>query len=246
VLDIARVAHVFLDDGGVLNDNRLRAPQWQRLVGEFFPPRLGGEAAAWSEANRDIVSAGFDNFNHRVQDWDESRDFLLELRSFEIEWLRAMCAQVGVSAPPSDGACFELATEANAWISPQVQAALPGAIDAVHALVALYPLSTASGGPSYELAMHFQPMGIGQVFQNLYGPDLVNWPKSGPEFYRRIFADAGVDSASALVVESSTRGIEWACEAGAQAVHVTSEEAAAPEADLALPALGELPLLLRS
>jgi beta-phosphoglucomutase-like phosphatase (HAD superfamily) len=91
-----------------------------------------------------------------------------------------MCAQVGVSAPPSDDACLELASEASAWISPQARAALPGAIDAVHALAAQYPLSTASGGPSYELAMHFQPMGIEEAFRHLYGPDLVNWPKSGP------------------------------------------------------------------
>ncbi len=32
---------ILLDDGGVMNDNRLRGEQWQRLVGEFFAPRLG-------------------------------------------------------------------------------------------------------------------------------------------------------------------------------------------------------------
>ena len=34
------IRYVFLDDGGVINDNSLRAPQWRRLVGEFFVPRF--------------------------------------------------------------------------------------------------------------------------------------------------------------------------------------------------------------
>jgi len=33
---------IFLDDGGVMNDNNARALQWQRLVGEYFVPLLGG------------------------------------------------------------------------------------------------------------------------------------------------------------------------------------------------------------
>jgi len=40
---------VFLDDGGVLNDNDRRAVEWRRLLGEFFAPRLGGTPEAWGE-----------------------------------------------------------------------------------------------------------------------------------------------------------------------------------------------------
>ena len=43
-----RIEHIFLDDGGVINDNSLRAVQWPRLVGEHFSKRLGGDAAALS------------------------------------------------------------------------------------------------------------------------------------------------------------------------------------------------------
>lgn len=42
---------IFVDDGGVMNDNRLRAPQWRRLLGEFFPPRLGGSAGGSDPGN---------------------------------------------------------------------------------------------------------------------------------------------------------------------------------------------------
>ena len=30
---------VFLDDGGVMNNNELRGPQWQRLIGDAFSAR---------------------------------------------------------------------------------------------------------------------------------------------------------------------------------------------------------------
>ncbi len=39
------ITALFIDDGGVLNDNALRGPQWQRLVAEFFVPALGGDRA---------------------------------------------------------------------------------------------------------------------------------------------------------------------------------------------------------
>ncbi len=53
---------VFLDDGGVMNDNRMRGPAWQRLVAEYFAPRLGGEPAAWAAANRVAVEREMDYY----------------------------------------------------------------------------------------------------------------------------------------------------------------------------------------
>ncbi|MCE7740341.1 MAG: hypothetical protein KAU62_16055 [Candidatus Heimdallarchaeota archaeon] len=34
---------ILFDDGGVMNDNTLRGIQWQKLVGEFFSHKYGGE-----------------------------------------------------------------------------------------------------------------------------------------------------------------------------------------------------------
>ena len=50
------VTTIFLDDGGVMNDNTLRGPQWQRLVGEYLSPRLGGSLQAWAEANKHVAT----------------------------------------------------------------------------------------------------------------------------------------------------------------------------------------------
>jgi len=42
---------VFFDDGGVLNDNRIRGKQWKTLVGEYYHTRFGGDPEIWGEAN---------------------------------------------------------------------------------------------------------------------------------------------------------------------------------------------------
>ena len=53
--DMSSRLTIFLDDGGVINDNAVRGPQWQRLVGRFLSPRLGGEPEAWAQANKVVA-----------------------------------------------------------------------------------------------------------------------------------------------------------------------------------------------
>lgn len=53
-------AAIFLDSGGVINDNKLRAPQWVRYLGEFFPTTiLGGTAEIWGQANQQSFGTFF-------------------------------------------------------------------------------------------------------------------------------------------------------------------------------------------
>ena len=54
-----RPRNIFLDDGGVMSDNELRPPQWQRLLGEFMALRLGREPLEWAEANKDTAERVF-------------------------------------------------------------------------------------------------------------------------------------------------------------------------------------------
>ncbi|KAG0297464.1 hypothetical protein BGZ96_006420 [Linnemannia gamsii] len=51
---------IFLDSGGVINDNRKRAPQWIRYLGEFLPTTaLGGNAQIWGMANMEMIGPFF-------------------------------------------------------------------------------------------------------------------------------------------------------------------------------------------
>ena len=56
---MVRPRNIFLDDGGVMSDNELRPPQWQRLLGEFMALRLGREPLEWAEANKDTAERVF-------------------------------------------------------------------------------------------------------------------------------------------------------------------------------------------
>lgn len=238
-----RIAAIFLDDGGVLNDNRVRGPQWRKLVGEFFPPILGGTPEAWAGANRvvfdRIFAESFGDMNMGFQ----SNGYNTWWRSYQVRWLREMAAEVGVKAPRDEQAIFELAIEACRYINPRVQAAIDGGKEAVGEL-ATATLYTASSGHSEELDGMLRGMGLRQHFKTLYGPDLVNQFKSSVAYYEKVFAHAGVDPASALVVDDSEKAIVWADAAGAKTCLVAPARPPRCNAGAVIASLAELPELL--
>ncbi len=235
---------ILLDDGGVLNDNRARGLQWQRLVGEYFVPLLGGSADAWSRANRVVANRLFEPgaWRKRVQAAADYRSFD---RAYQVEWLRGMCELVGVSTPPEEE-CLRLARRAAAFVTRRVHAALPGVVDAIRALHRQgYPLHTASGESSLELEGYLQAMGVRDCFGRLYGPDVIETLKEGPEYYERIFADLSISSVDALVVDDSPRAIEWATQTGARTVLVGDSSHLRTGATAHIGSLVELPALLQ-
>jgi hypothetical protein len=164
---------IFLDDGGVMNDNRTRALQWQRLVGEYFVPLLGGSPEAWSRANRLVTDRLFepDAWRRRVHAAADYRSFD---RDYQVKWLRGMCGLVGIETPPAEE-CLRLARRAAAFITRRVQAAFPGVGDTVRALHRQgYRLHTASGESSLDLEGYLQAMRVRDCFGRLYGPDLID------------------------------------------------------------------------
>ena len=209
---------LFIDDGGVLNDNRKRRPEWLRLIGEFMPPRMGGTAEAWTAANRAVVTPAFwSDITQRLPGFENHRQFQ---RSYALVWMRRMCETVGVACPADDEA-VRLHTELSSYVAERADAAIDGAADTVRSLHrAGYTLHMASGTPSWELQGILGRMGVAEAFSGLYGPDLVDHVKYGPAFYEKIFAHAGVAPDKALVIESDAECCRWAIEAGARAVWV--------------------------
>ena len=212
---------MFLDDGGVMGDNEMRSGPWQRLVGEFFAPRLGGSRWAWAEANRRVATSLFAD---SVADLDDEREFAAFERRYNRLWLPPMCQWVGVETPP-DEQIDALCREATGWITARVHAPQKGAPEAVRRLSRDgYRLFTASGEDSVALDGYLSAMGIRDCFgERLYGPDLLGVMKSGPWYYERLFADAGIDPADALVVDDSPKAIAWARGLGARALHVGTD-----------------------
>ena len=234
---------IFLDDGGVMNDNSLRGPQWRRLVAEFFAPLLGGTHEAWSEANRIVIDNLLDpaNWQKRIQ---EASDYASFDRRYQLDWLRSMCEIVGVPTPPEEES-LELAYRATALIISRVRADFPGVVDAIRTLHSQgYTLHTASGEPSTDLDGHLTGMGVRDCFGRLYGPDLVNTFKEGPEYYEHIFADLGISPTDALVVDDSPRAISWATQVGAKTVLVNNSSHHETTATLHIGSLAELPQMI--
>ena len=211
---------LFLDDGGVLNDNALRGPEWLRLIGGFMPARLGGTADQWAHANSVVFPQVWADIVKRLSSFATYTDFQ---RAYSVEWMRAMCVCVGVE-PPSDDAAVALHAELTCYVWERADAATPGAADAVLALHrAGYTLYTASGQASWEMQVITEKMGIARAFVRMYGPDLVDQVKSGPAFYEKVFRHAGVTADTALVIDSEAECCEWAREAGAQALWIDAK-----------------------
>src|SRR5258708_29898290 len=102
------------------------------------------------------------------------------------------------------------------FITRRIQAAFPRVVDTIRTLHRQsYTLHTASGESSLDLAGYLHAMGVRDCFGRLYGPDLIEALKEGPEYYERIFADLAIAAAQALVVDDSPRAIEWATQVGA-------------------------------
>ena len=198
---------IFLDAAGVLLDSGAMPAQWQRLCGEFFAPRLGGDPAAWASANAWAAERMWARYRDPKGTPNETH---LRLRRL---WLREMCERVGVIAPRNSSA---LVLEAHDWICERVAAPLPGAVDAVRALKSAgHRLFTSTGQPSWEVAGYLRAMGVRDLFEErTYGSDLVDRWKTSSAFYARILEDAGVAPANAVAVDDAARCTAYARRAG--------------------------------
>lgn len=239
---MAKKPIIFLDDGGVMNNNLLRSVQWPRLAGAFFSAQLGGEPADWAKANRISVAA-----ISEPQSWQArilaAPDYASFEREYWCDWVSNMCLLVGIATPPEE-ACIELARQAEAHITSRVKSAYPGAIEAICELHTQgYTLHTASGESSLNLHGYLEGMGVRDYFGRLYGPDLLNTFKETPAYYERLFADAQIAPSDALIVDDSPRILAWARDLGATTVLVNAEREA-PAGTLCIGSLAELPELV--
>ncbi len=225
-----------------MSDNSRRAGQWLRLVGEFFVPRLGGTAGQWADANNEVFPKLFAEVfmpgplaAQSMEEWE---------RYYAVEWSRRMIGHVGVAVSEDEDELFRLSRAAEAFIIPQTKADFPGAAEALEQLSdAGFKLFTSSGSTSWELEQYIASMGrpgIRGRFERLYGRDLIQQVKSGPEFYGKIFEDSGVNPAVSLVLDDSEKSLDWAASHEAQTLLVGSKS----ERHRSIGALAELPAML--
>lgn len=236
---------ILLDNGGVMNDNWLCGEQWPPLVGEFFAPILGGTVSAWADANRIVFQRILEpaNWLRRTQ---TSPNYVSFQCRYWLDWLGGMAQMVGVPLP-SEEECIQLSRQAEDFVTLRVHSAFPGATEAIeHLHEQGYTLHTASGEPSTHLALCLEVMGVRYCFGQLYGADLLNTFKEGPEYYRQLFADLQVAPADTLVVDDRPAALAWARSFGARTVLVWSGSTENIGYDtICMGSLAELPALLQ-
>lgn len=164
---------IFLDDGGVMNDNRRRGPQWQRHVADFLAPRLGGRKRAWRLANAVVAERLFRDMTLPASGTSDPLFWVFH-DGYLDTWLVGMCRELGLAPPDTAGRRLALAREASAYVTRRVHAAIPGAVPAIRALHRRgYALHTASGEFAADLEGYLDGMGVRPCFGTLYGCDLV-------------------------------------------------------------------------
>ena len=88
---------IFFDDGGVLNNNTNRAPQWKAYCGEFLCSRFGGDPEVWAEANHKTMILLEVHGKDPKEIYD---DYLTFYTKFKSRWVISMFQEAGRAIPP--------------------------------------------------------------------------------------------------------------------------------------------------
>jgi HAD superfamily hydrolase (TIGR01509 family) len=210
---VSPIEALFVDKGGVLLDNTMLSAQWRRLVGEFLAPRLGGSREAWGAANVPAFEREWARFLAAASAGGppDIRGFFANDRRL---WFLDMCDGVGVARPPDDVAEV-IAADTVRYVNAHLDIPVPRVLDALRALRGRgIVLHIASADAHDELVEFLERIGARELFDRVYGSDLVNTWKFGPAYYRAVLADSGVDPERAAVVDDSPEALGWARECG--------------------------------
>ncbi len=155
-----------------------------------------------------------------------------------------MCDEVGRARPPAAQA-DRIANAAHDYVRHRVDIRAPRIVDRLRDFHERgLKLHVASGDQHDDLVGYLDTMGVRELFDRVYGSDLVNVWKQSQAYYRAILADTGTDPATAIVVDDSQDPIRWAAECGLRGVLVRRNVGEGFE-DSVLRAFDEVDALLR-
>lgn len=206
---------VFLDFDDTLNDQFELNRQYVRAIGSILACQYGGQAHRWAECAAQMLVRLEDDYivrfkRHPLRGY---RSWLAEARVQAAELLFA-CME---SRPPAEAASVSLATQAAAL--HRCSATFPGAKCALAELRQReYSVHIASGQESEYISAALEGAGMEHLAGLRFGPDLVDCAKEGPEYYARIFAEAGVRPEDAVVLDDDPAALAWALATGATVV----------------------------
>ncbi len=231
---------VFFDDGGVMNDNRIRGVQYQKLVGEYFTPKFGGEPYLWAEGNLNFVEEIMREYNEAICD-NRDIDYKTYHADFVKRWIEEMFDYVGVKLP-AKSEYEQIYREAIEYITPNIRSSYPGVVEAIKKLKRFgFKLYTASGEDSLELKGYLQGMRVKDLFENFYGPDLINTHKTNDNFFKRVLDDVWFETDRTIIIEDNPKFLECALNSGANVVQACLTGEFEPSYQYYIKDMNELP-----
>ena len=134
------------------------------------------------------------------------------------EWTAYMRDEFGLDMSPS-----AIAAEVSRRLAERYRARLPllpGAVDAVRAASARWPLAVASSSPQDLIELVLELAGVRDDFTVVLSSERVPRGKPAPDVYLAALERLGTPAAEAAAVEDSTAGIQAARAAGMRVVAI--------------------------
>src|ERR687885_2966851 len=165
---------------------------------------------AWDAARRELVA-------ERGGTWkDEATDEMLGMSS--PEWSRYVRDELGVAMTPED--ISDDVVKRLLGVYRRGLPLLPGAVEAVRALGARWPLGLASSSNVPVIALVLEETGLDGVIRAWVSSEEVARGKPAPDVYLEAARRLGADPARCVAVEDSSNGIRSAAAAGMAVVAV--------------------------
>ena len=125
------------------------------------------------------------------------------------EWADYLATTVGISGDPAERTIEAMAARHRVHLPT-----LPGAVEAVRRLAAVWPLGVASSSPRRLIDSSLETLGIADLIQASVSTEEVAAGKPTPDGFLRACELLGVDPATAVAIEDSSNGLRSASAAG--------------------------------
>ena len=206
---------VLLDFDDTLSDPIPLFLQFARELGAGLSGRFGKEPVAWEKAAADMLAAIEDDYCERFVG-NPTNGYLEWLNSLRHRSVLLVCEAMDLPSPPD---AEQLAVDLQFDALSRCHAGFPGVETVLASLYrAAYPLHMASGQESEYLRGGLTGLGVLSFFGRLFGPDLIDCAKEGPEYYRKVFAALDVRADEVIVVDDYPPAIGWALTSGAHVI----------------------------
>jgi HAD superfamily hydrolase (TIGR01509 family) len=134
------------------------------------------------------------------------------------EWARYLSEDLGAGLPPDEVAAQVIDRMAASY--REHLPLLPGAVEAVHRLVARWPLGLASSAPAALIETALAAAGLHSYFGVTMSTEQVPRGKPAPDIYLAVAAKLGRAPADCAAVEDSSNGLRSAAAAGLHVIAV--------------------------